>query len=90
LALALPAGRTFSTAGRARQFAVLTFAPAPGAKAAALALGFGDDPTPREIADPAARPLEASYTTHGRNLSIFLPAIFLRGFLPAEKWRAEK
>ncbi len=62
LALALPAGRTFS-AGERQLFRV-TFAPVlnAGGQAQALAVGFADTPVAREVAAVDASVLEASYS----------------------------
>jgi uncharacterized protein (TIGR03437 family) len=83
LALALPAGRTF--AAGAHQLALLTFAPAEGAAGSPLALGFGDEPTAREIADVAAQRRAASYESEVGKLANVSAASFRKGPLaPAQ------
>jgi len=63
LALALPPGRTLPAG--ARQLVVCEFAPLAGTAALPLAVGFGDLPVLREIADAEANPVSAGYVLQG-------------------------
>lgn len=60
LALALPTGQTF--AAGTRQIIVVTFTIAASTSATGTTINFGDQPIPREIVNPSANPLPATYT----------------------------
>ncbi|MEO6726416.1 MAG: IPT/TIG domain-containing protein [Blastocatellia bacterium] len=58
--IALGAGQ--SLAAGTRQIAVITFAVAANAPAGAISISFGDQPVFREISDPNANPVTATFT----------------------------
>lgn len=79
LALALPAGQNFAQG--LRQVVTLTFAAASSGNGANSALSFGDSPIAREVSDPAANILQATFTSGAVTLTRSAATVSAASFL---------